>query len=35
LRWKLQNLLQLQKANTRKFAEQVDALVAGFERVSY
>jgi predicted nucleotidyltransferase component of viral defense system len=33
VRWKLQNLLQLQKADARKFSEQVDALVAGFESV--
>jgi predicted nucleotidyltransferase component of viral defense system len=31
VRWKLQNLLQLRKANARKFAEQSDALIAGFE----
>jgi hypothetical protein len=34
VRWKLQNLLQLRKANAGKFAEQVDALVAGFESVA-
>lgn len=33
VRWKLQNLLQLRKDNARKFAEQADALVAGFESV--
>jgi hypothetical protein len=27
LRWKLQNLERLRKTNTRKFAEQSDALV--------
>lgn len=31
VRWKLQNLLQLRKANARKVAEQSDALIAGFE----
>lgn len=34
VRWKLQNLQQLRKANARKFAEQADALVAGFESAS-
>jgi hypothetical protein len=33
VRWKLQNLQQLRKANARKFAEQADALVNGFESV--
>jgi len=33
VRWKLQNLQQLRKTNARKFAEQADALFAGFERV--
>jgi hypothetical protein len=33
VRWKLQNLQQLRKTNARKFAEQADALVEGFERV--
>ena len=33
VRWKLQNLLQLQKVNASKFAEQADALVYGFESV--
>jgi predicted nucleotidyltransferase component of viral defense system len=33
VRWKLQNLLQLQKVNAGKFAEQTDALVYGFESV--
>ncbi len=33
VRWKLQNLLQLRKDNARKFAEQANALVAGFESV--
>lgn len=30
IRWKLHNLAQLQKTNAKKFAEQVDALVARF-----
>lgn len=33
LRWKLQNLLQLRKANASKFAEQADALITGFASV--
>lgn len=33
VRWKLQNLQQLRQANARKFADQADALVTGFERV--
>lgn len=33
VRWKLQNLQQLRKTNARKFVEQADALVEGFERV--
>jgi hypothetical protein len=33
VRWKLQNLLQLRKVNARKFQEQADALVNGFESV--
>jgi len=33
IRWKLHNLEQLRKTNARKFAEQVDALVAGFAGV--
>ena len=31
MRWKLQNLQQLRKANARKFAEQENALLSGFE----
>jgi hypothetical protein len=31
IRWKLQNLLQLRKINARKFMEQADALLSGFE----
>jgi hypothetical protein len=31
IRWKLQNLAQLRQVNARKFAEQAEALVAGFE----
>jgi predicted transcriptional regulator len=30
IRWKLRNLEQLRKINARKFADQIDALVAGF-----
>jgi hypothetical protein len=33
VRWKLQNLKQLQKTNARKFAAQAEALIAGFESV--
>jgi predicted nucleotidyltransferase component of viral defense system len=33
VRWKLHNLRQLRKANARKFAEQADSLVTGFESV--
>ena len=33
VRWKLQNLRQLRKTNARKFVEQANALVEGFERV--
>src|SRR5690606_1125036 len=33
VRWKLRNLQQLRKANARKFAEQANVLVTGFERV--
>ncbi len=32
LRWKLQNLQRLQKTNAGRFAEQAEALAAGFER---
>jgi hypothetical protein len=31
IRWKLQNLLQLRMSNARKFREQADALLSGFE----
>lgn len=33
VRWKLQNLRQLRKANAKDFAEQAHALVVGFESV--
>ena len=34
LRWKLRNLAQLQKANTKKFAEQAEALASRLAPVS-
>ena len=34
VRWKLRNLEQLQKNNARKFAEQAEALVAGFDGIA-
>lgn len=33
VRWELHNPQQLRKANARKFADQADAPVTGFERV--
>jgi hypothetical protein len=33
IRWKLRNLEQLKKTNAKKFAEQADALAAGFAGV--
>ncbi|MCK7502047.1 MAG: hypothetical protein MZW92_78005 [Comamonadaceae bacterium] len=30
VRWKLHNLAQLQKTDAKKFAEQADALAAGY-----
>lgn len=34
LRWKLQNLMQLQKANAKKFAEQADTLAVRLDSIA-
>jgi hypothetical protein len=34
IRWKLHNLIKLQKANTRKFAEQTEALASRLASVT-
>ncbi|MBP6018386.1 MAG: nucleotidyl transferase AbiEii/AbiGii toxin family protein [Burkholderiaceae bacterium] len=35
VRWKLRNLVQLQKTNRKKFAEQADALAARFASITF
>jgi hypothetical protein len=35
LRWKLENLKQLQKMNAKKFSEQAEILAARFARIKH